>query len=186
MRAVIAIVISVLILLTGCANRDAPIARAIELRNEIENSNGCTFCATITADYGKEIYNFSMDCKADKEGNLSFTVTAPETISGITGTIDAKEGALLFEDKVLAFQTIADGIVTPVTAPWIMMKTLKSGYLESCIETETGFDISADDSYAEGSLHLNISIKENQPSSAEIFCDGRRIITVSVENFRYL
>jgi hypothetical protein len=68
----------------------------------------------------------------------------------------------------------------------LLVKTLKSGYLRSCTETATGFEISADDSYAEVSLQLNIVIKENRPSVAEIFWDGRRILTVSVENFRYL
>ncbi len=186
MRAVTAMLVCVICLLTGCTNTNAQIDKAIALRNKIENSSGCAFVATVTADYGKEVYVFSMDCITDKEGNLSFTVTAPETISGIKGTVSGYGGDLTFDDKVLAFQTIVDGIATPVTAPWIMMKTLKSGYLKSCTETDTGFDISADDSYAEGSLHLNIAIKENLPSSAEIFWDGRRILTVSVENFRYL
>lgn len=186
MRAVIALMICGVFILTGCGNANAPINKAIELRNIIESSNGCAFRATVTADYGEEIYVFAMDCTTDREGNLSFTVTAPETISGITGTISASGGAITFDDKVLAFQTMADGVVTPVTAPWILMKTLKSGYLKSCAETDSGFEISADDSYAEGSLHLNIMTKDNLPSFAEIFWDGRRILTVSVENFRYL
>jgi len=186
MRAVTAILLCVIILLTGCANYGAPIDKAMKLRNDIESSNGCAFQAMVTADYGEEIYVFSMDCSTDREGNLSFTVTSPETICGITGKISASGGALTFDDKVLAFQTMADGIVTPVTAPWILIKTLKSGYLKGCAETDTGLEISADDSYAEGSLHLNIITKDNLPTSAEIFWDGRRILTVSVENFRYL
>lgn len=186
MRAVTAILLCVVLFMTGCANPNAPIDNALKLRNEIESANGCAFAATVTADYGENVYVFSMDCTTDKEGNLSFTVTAPDTISGITGKISAGGGTLTFDDKVLAFQTMADGVVTPVTAPWILMKTLKSGYLKSCAENDTGFEISADDSYAEGSLHLNIAAKDNLPSSAEIFWNGRRILTVSVENFRYL
>ena len=186
MRAKIAVFLCFVVLLTGCANNNAPIDKAIELRNEIEQSGGCTFFATVTADYGEEVYVFSMDCATDKEGNLSFTITAPETISGITGKISAEGGSLTFDDQVLAFQTMADGVVTPVTAPWILMKTLKSGYLKSCAETGSGFEIAADDSYADGSLHLNIGVRDNLPSTAEIFWEGRRILTVAVANFRYL
>lgn len=186
MRTLIAIVGCMIFLLTGCGNANAPVDKAIELRNKIEGSNGCAFLATVTADYGDAVYVFSMDCATDKEGNLSFKVTAPDTISGITGNVSAKGGAITFDDKVLAFQTIADGLITPVSAPWILMKTLKSGYLKGCEENDTGLEISADDSYAEGSLHLNIVTKDDLPANAEIFWNGRRVLTVTVVNFRYL
>ena len=66
MRALMAVFVSVMVLLTGCANSDAPIDKAIKLRNEIENSNGCAFVATVTADYGEAVYVFSMDCVAER------------------------------------------------------------------------------------------------------------------------
>lgn len=186
MRAVTAILVCVVILLTGCANSNTPTDKALTLRNQIETSNGCTFHTTVTADYGEKLYVFSMDCQTDKEGNLTFTVTKPDTIAGITGKISASGGALTFDNQVLAFQTMADGLVTPVTAPWILMKTLKSGYLKGCAETENGFEISADDSYSDNTLHLQINVKENFPTSGEIFWNGRRVLTLTVENFRYL
>ena len=186
MRSVIVIFTCFIILLTGCSNVNAPIDKAISLRNQIECSNGCAFLATVTADYGDELYAFSMDCVTDKEGNLAFTVITPDTISGITGRISAKGGELVFDNNVLGFQTMADGMLTPVVAPWIFIRTLKSGYLKGCAEIDTGFEILADDSYADGALHLCIVVEESLPKIAEIFWNGRRILTISVENFRYL
>lgn len=186
MRSLTAIFLSIMILFTGCADSDTPIDQALALRKQIENSNGCAFHATVTADYGEKIYIFAMDCQTDKEGNLTFTVTKPDTIAGITGKITAAGGAITFDDQVLAFETMADGLVTPVSAPWVLVKTIKSGYLKGCAETENGFEISADDSYADNSLHLEINVKENLPISGEIFWNGRRVLTLSVENFRYL
>ncbi len=186
MRLLAAIFLSIMILFTGCAVSDAPIEKALALRSKIENSNGCAFHTTITADYGEKIYNFSMDCQTDKEGNLTFSVTKPETIAGITGKITTAGGAITFDDQVLAFQTIADGLVTPVSAPWVLIKTIKGGYIKGCAETENGLEISADDSYADNSLHLEINVKENLPISGEIFWNGRRVLTLSVEDFRYL
>ena len=186
MRAVTAIFLCAVFILTGCTNSDKPMEGALKLRNELENSNGCAFCANITADYGEKIYDFTMDCQTDEEGNLAFTVTKPETIAGITGKISASGGALTFEDQVLAFQTMADGLVTPVTAPWILVMSLKCGYIKGCAEMDNGFEISVDDSYADGALHLQIVVKDGVPVSGEIFWNGRRLITVSVENFRYL
>ena len=117
---------------------------------------------------------------------MAFTVTEPSTIAGITGKIDGSGGAITFDDKVLAFQTIADGLVTPVTAPWLFIKTLRSGYLKDATETEQGFEMSIDDSYAEESLQLRIRTAGDVPDSAEIFWQSRRILTIAVENFSFL
>ena len=87
---------------------------------------------------------------------------------------------------MLAFQTIADGQVTPVTAPWLLIKTLKSGYLRDCTDTENGYKISIDDSYEAEALRLQIYIEKDLPVSGEIFWKGRRVLTLTVENFKYL
>ena len=186
MRFRLAAIILVLFLLSGCKGSENSLNRAVALRDRVLGGDGCSFSATVTADYGEQIYVFKMDCKTDREGNLSFAVTEPATIAGITGKVTGSGGAITFDDKVLAFQTIADGLVTPVTAPWLFMKTLRSGYLKDVAETEQGFEISIDDSYAEESLQLRIRTAGDLPAFAEIFWQGRRILTVSVENFSFL
>ena len=186
MRAKLAVVLCVLFLLTGCKGTGEPLDKAIALRNRVTDSSGCAFHTTVTADYGEKIYEFSMDCTTDKEGNLTFTVTKPDTINSISGKISAVGGAITFDDKVLAFQTIADGRVTPVTAPWLFINTLRSGYLKGCAQTEQGIEISFDDSYAENALHVQINTNDDIPVSAEIFWQGRRVMTLDVEGFTYL
>lgn len=186
MRIRLAAIFCVVILLSGCKGSEDSLSRAVALRNRILRANGCSFTATVTADYGEQIYVFKMDCETDQEGNLIFTVKEPATIAGITGKITGTGGAITFDDKVLAFQTIADGLVTPVTAPWLLMKTLRSGYLKDASETEQGFVISIDDSYAEESLQLRVRTAGDLPVNGEIFWQGRRILTIVVENFSFL
>ncbi len=186
MRVKLAVVLCMILVLSGCKGKNAPLDRAIALRNKIADSNGCSYHAKITADYGEKIYAFSMDCQTDKEGNLTFFVIEPATIAGITGKISASGGAITFDDQVLAFQTMADGQVTPVTAPWLFMNTLRGGYLKGCTQVDNGIEISIDDSYAENALHLNIVTEAETPVSAEIFWQGRRVLTLAVENFMYL
>lgn len=186
MRGRLACVLCIILLLTGCKGANSGVDRAIALRNKLAESNGCSFHAKITADYGEKIYVFSMDCTTDKEGNLTFSVTEPATISGITGKISTSGGEITFDDKVLAFQMMADGQITPVSAPWLFIKTLRSGYLKGCTDEENGYQISIDDSYAEDALHLNILVEGNTPKFGEIFWKNRRVLTVSVENFTYL
>jgi len=186
MRVKIAAVLCVLMLLTGCKGANEPLDRALALRSKVSESSGCSFSATVTADYGEKIYVFSMDCKTDHAGNLEFSVTSPATIAGITGRVSASGGAITFDDKVLAFQTIADGQVSPVTAPWLFIKALRSGYLKDCKTTDSGLEISIDDTYAEDALFMQITTVGDSPISAEIFWKGRRCLTVKVDNFLYL
>lgn len=186
MRGKLAGILCIIFLLTGCKSTNSGVDRAVALRNQLAECNGCTFSAKITADYGENIYTFSMDCTVDKEGNLTFTVTEPTTISGITGTISTSGGKITFDDKALAFQMMADGQITPVSAPWLFIKTLRSGYLKGCSDEENGYQISIDDSYEEEALHLNIWVEGNTPKFGEIFWNNRRVLTITVENFTYL
>lgn len=187
MRVKAIALLGVILLLSGCKNKSDPLDKAIALRNRILESEGCSFTASVCADYGEKIYEFAMDCQMNKAGDITFTVTDPATISGIQGRISNDGGALTFDDKVLAFQTIADGQITPVTAPWLLMKTLRSGYLKGCTKEEDGFQIYIDDSYEEDAFHLNIWVDDDHvPVFGEIFWEGRRILTVKVENFSFL
>ncbi|MBQ5607614.1 MAG: hypothetical protein IIU86_01150 [Oscillospiraceae bacterium] len=186
MRVKVAAILCVLFLFSGCNNADAPLDKALALRNRILDSNGCSFRVNITADYVEKVYVFGMDCEADKEGNLTFSVTEPDTIAGITGKITTAGGAITFDDKVLAFKTMADGQITPVTAPWLFINTLRSGYLNGCTEGENSFEISIDDSYEEDALRLNIRVENDLPVFGEIFWQGRRLLTLTVEDFAYL
>lgn len=186
MRVKLATFLCVIFLLAGCANANVSLNSALALRESIAKSEGCSFQSTITADYGEELYTFTMECQVDKEGNMTFTVVQPVSLTGITGKINTSGGAITFDDKVLAFQPIADGQVTPVTAPWLLIKSLRSGYLRDSTDTENGYRISIDDSYEADALRLNIYVERDLPVSGEIFWKGRRVLTLTVENFTYL
>ncbi len=173
-----------LIVLTGCSDTPKEIERGLSLRSAVLQGNSCSFAADITADYGDKVHIFSMDCLGDAKGNLSFTVTAPETITGITGIIDEEGGKLTFDDTALQFDRMADDQISPVSAPWVFLKTLRSGYLTSACMEEEVLRLTIDDSYDEDALTLDIWVNgENIPIRAEILYDGRRILSLKIENF---
>lgn len=160
--------------------------RAMALRSKILSS-GAEFETQIIADFGKETYTFTVQCACDKQGNLKFTVKSPETIAGISGTMDAGGGALTFDGQALSFPLLADGQVTPVSAPWVLMRTLRSGYLTSCASEGGTLRLSIDDSYEKDALHLDIWLTENDmPRQAEVFWQGRRVLSMTVTNFRFV
>ncbi len=175
-----------LVLLTGCAGKQGELDRAMALRSKLL-SQGVAFDAKITADYGDRTYGFAMACEADTQGNLTFTVTEPEAISGIQGRISAAGGKLTFDGEALAFGLLADGQLAPVSAPWLLLNTLRGGYLTSCAVEGGNLRLAIDDSYADNALHLDIWLDESdRPMRGEALWQGRRILTVAIQNFRFL
>jgi len=185
MKRIIGIV-CLLVLLSGCAKGEAELDRAIALRTKLL-SQGVSFDAEITADYGDKTYTFSVSCKTDTGGNLVFSVREPAGISGISGTVSVSGGKLTFDDQALAFPLLADGQLSPVSGPWILMNSLRSGYLSSCGAEGNLLRVAIDDSYAQDALHLDIWLDEKDcPVRGEILWKGRRLLSIAVSNFVFL
>lgn len=176
-------IILLVLFLSGCGGTSGEMNRCLVLRDKLLKES-CSFETKITADYADKLYHFTMDCKADAQGNLSFTVKEPETISGITGRITGEGGELTFEGTALSFPLMADGQVTPVSAPWLLVKTLRRGFLSSTGKEGDFLRLCMDDSYREDALHLDIWLNgEDVPAKAEILYGGRKILSLEVTSF---
>lgn len=172
--------------LPGCGKNSA-LDKGMQLRNDLQQSGGCAFDTVITADYGEKTYTFSLHCQSDATGRLTFSVTEPATIAGISGFVDETGGKLTFDEKALAFPTIADGLITPVGAPWLLLHAMTGGYLKACEEKADGTHIVIDDSYRQSTVQIELYCnKSNKPVRGEIIWEGRRIITMDVTNFTFL
>ena len=175
----------IVLTLTGCTKTRSMLDKAMTLRAELLACQSCTFDATITADYGDKLHTFKMHCVGDNDGVVRFEVTAPDTLAGITGILNGEEGKLTFDDQGVAFSMLADGQVTPVSGPWILMKTLLGGYITACNEEDGLLHLMINDSYADDALELEIWLDgESRPIQTEIGYDGRRILTMEIENFQ--
>lgn len=181
----LAVTILVLIFLTGCSDADASLDRAMALRQNLLNAQGCSFEADVAADYGDKLYTFSMSCSVNKQGDLSFTVTAPESIAGITGTVSETGGNLTFDDALLYFPLLAEEQLSPVSAPWLLVRTLRGGYLTSACMEDSLLRLTIDDSYQEDALQADIWIQEgDRLLRGEFLHNGRKILTVDVKDYQ--
>jgi len=179
-------VLCILMTLSGCGAKSVPMDRAVSLRRSLQQRE-CSFQAVVTADYGEALYTFRMDCRMDTERTLHFTVLEPDTISGISGTVAADGGKIVFSDTILAFPTLADGQITPVSAPWVVINSLCSGYIQYCGQDGPGLRMCINDSYRENALTLEIwTDAELAPICGEILYSGKRILTVELREFRML
>ncbi len=180
-------VLFALFLLCGCQNQSENLNRAMTIRSKILSSAGCSFDAEITADYGNSVCTFTLQCQVSDNADLYFTVIAPETIFGITGSVSQQGGKLTFDNEVLAFDMLLDGQFAPVCAPWLMIHTLRSGYISDCGMDADNLRIGIDDSYKENPLRCDVWVNtDNIPVRAEVLWQGRRVLSVAVKNFIYL
>lgn len=186
-RRLIPIITVLVVLFCGCKRGNDGLDRALELRSKLLSSAGCRFDADIVADYTDRVYTFSMNCQSDPEGTVSFIVTAPETIAGISGKAGRNGGQLIFNETALAFELLADEQYSPVSAPWLLVHMLRTGYLTSCVRIESGWIISIDDSFHDDALNLTVYLGEGDlPVGAEVSWRGRRILSLTVKNFTFL
>ena len=181
------LVLAVACLICGCSRNNDHMERAISLRQRILAAESCRFDAQITADYGDKQYAFDVRCTVNALGEVSFDTTAPETIQGIRGTISETGGKLTFEDTALSFPLLAEGLPSPVSAPWLLMKTLRSGYLTAVGMEEQLLRLTIHDSYQSDALQLDIWIdNQDSPVCADVLQEGRRILAIKVSNFQIL
>ncbi len=178
------ILLTLILIFSGCTPRNEEMDGILQIRTKLLSSRYCSFDVKITADYGNKTYGFSMQCTADEKGGVGFSVTAPETIAGITGKIVDGEGSLTFDDTALSIELLADGQLTPVCAPWIFLNTLRSGYIEACGADGEYTRVTLHDSYKADALEMDLWLDGgNNPVQAQIMWKGRKILTLDVTNF---
>lgn len=183
MKRIVLIVLTVLFL-TGCSSDGGEMKRALSLREKILSGSACSFETVISADYADKVYTFEMKCRMDRNGTMAFEVIMPETISGVTGTVDYDSGKLTFNEDALLFEVLADGEITPVSAPWAMFTALKSGYIKGCGKQQDGLYMQIDDTYEDKALTVDLyTDAQDIPIRGEIIWEGRRVVSMDVKNF---
>lgn len=182
----LALTLAMVVLLSGCSFGNQEMEEALKIRGRLVSSP-CSFRCHITADYIETIEQFTLDCSVDSDGALTFSVVEPQTISGVSGKVNWQEGALTFDEAVLAFPLMADDRISPVVSPWLLINTLKQGCITACTREGGGLHLTIDDSYSDDALTLEVwTDGEGNPISGEICWQGRRVVSMSVVEFVYL
>lgn len=169
-----------LLFLTGCADtRENPLTLRENLLSE-----GCVFQGEITADYGDTLSRFTLDCRCDPQGDVTFSVAAPESIQGITGRLSAGKGTLTFDGTGLSFPLLADGQLSPVSAPWILTRAMRGGYIRSTGKEGELTRITMDDSFAENPIQVDLWLEGATPIRAELCYKGEKILSMLLREYR--
>ena len=157
----------------------------MNLRQRVLKAQSVQFEAEITADYGDTLSVFTLDCQGTSQGDVTFRVLAPESIEGITGTVRAGKGALTFEGTALSFPLLADGQLSPVSAPWLFLRVLRGGNLLSQGTEGELTRITFRDGFREEDLLADVWVNGiGDPVRAEFLHKGNKILSIELRSFR--
>ena len=171
-----------LVFLVGCSGADPDMEEALQFRSRCLAASAVTFEAEIRADYRTQVEEFSLACSVDREGAMTFRVLEPEDISGISGTVSG-DGEVAFDDAVLAFPLMAQGRLSPLSGPWVLLRAIRSGAIVSVAREGETLHLTVDDSYADNALTVDLWMEDGELKAAEIAWEGRRCLTMTVDDF---
>ena len=116
---------------------------ALTIRGEYLAMTSCAAQAVVTADYGQRVYRYELSAAVNGEEAL-LTLTAPETVAGLTARIEEDEGWLEYDGAILETGELAPGGLTPMGAiPALLEKQVQTSvYMEDTIRrlAELGVD----------------------------------------------
>lgn len=182
--------VPMILLLAGCSTAKVSQAEelALGLRGEYLEMTACSAHLAVTADYGQRVYDYEMDAALEGE-ELTLTLTAPETVAGMTAHLSQGEGRLEYDGVWVETGTLDEDGLTPLGAFPAMLEAIRGGYITACCleEEETLLRLDCGDPAAspgkgrEVTLWLDASTRSLV--RGEIRVDGYRVIVCECTNF---
>ena len=94
---------------------------------------------------------------------------------------------MTFDSEILAFPIVADGYITPVSLPWLFVRTLQGGYIKAGGNDGEFYKVQMDDSYEEDPMTIDIWLDDkNLPIHCDLLWDNRRILSAEIKSFALL
>lgn len=147
----------------------------------------------ILSDLEQSVLEYEMDYSYNKEDVDSFTITAPESLAGIGGTIAGEDSAsvtLQYDGLSLDDAMPQRTGLTPADAMFCLLDDLRKGepaqiWSESASGTELVALKYAYDS-EDGKIEKQVWLTEDglQPVCAELYADGARVLTIQVTAYQ--
>ena len=134
MRRMISCVLMMTLLLTGCgtSKKDSPENLAALIRTEYLSLAGWSSAVSLSADYGEQVFDFTVNAAWERDGDTVITVTGPELIAGITARIRDGETVLEYDGAGLSLGMLDMSGITPVSALPALMDCITTGYMARC------------------------------------------------------
>ena len=110
---------------------------ALTIRGEYLAMDSCAVRASVTADYGQRVYQYEMAAAVNGEETI-LTLSAPETVAGLTARIAGADSRLEFDGLSVETGPLDDSGLTPVSALPALLEAARGGYIVACALEEDG------------------------------------------------
>ena len=185
-RTLAAVLMTALCLLTACGSKETDeLQAAMDFRAALLQAEGCPFTAAVTADYGDRSYEFTLDCVCRTDGTATVTVCAPQTIAGISASVQQAGAQLEFDGMALDFGTMADGTVSPVSAPIRLCQCWAQEYISAAGMEEENLRVTYEQGYDSETLTADtwFSPENGVPIFAQICYNDQIILKMTLTDF---
>ena len=190
MRKCLVCVLMTTLLLAGCGQRRGNEGEelALTIRGEYLAMEGCALPAAVTADYGQRVYRYEMAVAVSGEETV-LTLSAPETVAGLTARTAGEENRLEFDGISVETGPLDEDGLTPVSAVPALLEAARSGYITACALEEDGAVLRVDCGDPAGSpgtgteTALWFDVSTHALTRGEISTDGFRVILCEFSEF---
>lgn len=168
--------LAILLLLSGCAG-SGETEHFDSWREKLSAAGEISFTGEITASWDEGAVTYTARIRRRGE-RTDVTVTAPETISGITFSYTGAGRTAAFDGVCLALSPGREGELPPCDAGILLLDTLKNGYTVNT--GRAGEHMCAQIEGAEGLTLRLWRTEEDIPVYAEIGLEGKAELTLRI------
>lgn len=105
---------------------------ALDVRGELLGAAAGFAQVSVTADYGRRVYEYGVDMTWQAEGETVLTLTAPENVAGVSARILEGETALEFDGTRVETGALDDSGLSPLSGLPLLLEYARTGWMAEC------------------------------------------------------
>ena len=105
---------------------------ALDVRGRMLEAAAGSAQVSVTADYGRRVYEYGVDMIWQAEGETVLTLTAPENVAGVSARILEGETALEFDGTRVETGALDDSGLSPLSGLPLLLEYARTGWMAEC------------------------------------------------------
>lgn len=181
-----AVLMMLCLLLTSCSAAENAMKDALTFRSVLQEHGGCSFTANVVAEVDSRGYSFTLQSEYHKDAPTKITVTAPETLRGISAQLTEADAVIAFDEVSLDFGTLSDRLSSPLYGPLIFGSCWDQEYIDCAGNDGDAYRVTYRMGFDDQELILETWFLQGIPSRCEVYGGEELLLSATIENFTFL